>query len=377
MTTTLKSQKDLFQLEEGITYLNCANMSPLLKSVKEAGERAMEERAAPWNLTSHDWFINGEKLRGLAARVFQTSTDNMAIVSSASYGLAIAARNLKDAKREIIILDQQFPSNYYVWENLAREKNLQIVVVYKEVNKTLTQCILDKINSNTGIIAIPNCHWISGIYIDLQQISDAAKTVGAYFVLDLSQSMGVLPTDIEKLRPDFAVTVGYKWMLGPYGIGYMYVSPEWQERGEPLEYSWLPRKGTEDFTKLTDFVDEYRKGARKFDMGEYSHFNLLPMCIAALEQILAWDINSIQAYSRNLNEKLNDFRKSIGLFDETGLTVGHLASIPLSKLDANKLKKNLQEKKVVVSFRGTSIRIAPHLYNDMEDVNRLLSCLIE
>ena len=95
MLTKTNSEKDLFLMEEGITYLNCANMSPMLKSVREAGLQALETRAAPWKLSSQDWFTNAEILRELAAKIFQTHNDNIAIIPSASYGLAVAAKNIK------------------------------------------------------------------------------------------------------------------------------------------------------------------------------------------------------------------------------------------------------------------------------------------
>lgn len=370
------SLKDLFLLDEGLTYLNCANMSPMLKTVKEAGLQAIQTRATPWKISSEDWFTNAEKLRDLASKVFQTSSDNIALVPSVSYGLAVAAKNIKvEAGKEIIVLEQQYPSNYYVWENLAGQQNLEVVTVQKAKGKTLTESILEKISIKTGIIALPNCHWINGTYIDLQRISDASKFTGSYFVLDLSQSLGVLPIDIDKIQPDFAVSVGYKWLLGPYGLGYMYVSKKWQETGEPLEYSWLTKKGSENFANLTNYDTRYRNGARKFDMGEFPQFNLLPMAIAALQQIDSWEIDSVQAEIKRFTNKIIDFKKQGGIYDESALSVGHITSIPLNNLNVDKLKDRLKENSVVISFRGTSIRVSPHLYNDFEDIDRLISCL--
>ena len=322
MTNKLNPQKDLFLIEEGLTYLNCANMSPMLRTVKEAGLQALETRATPWKISSEDWFTNAEKLRILASKVFQTNSNNIALIPSVSYGLAVAAKNFKlNAGREIIVLEQQYPSNYYVWENLASQQNLEIVIVPKAKGKTLTESIVEKISSNTGIIALQNCHWINGTYIDLQQISDASKFVGSYFVLDLSQSLGALPIDIEKIQPDIAVSVGYKWLMGPYGLGYMYVSKKWQEIGEPLEYSWLTKKGSENFANLTNYVAGYRDGARKFDMGEFPQFNLLPMSIAALQQIDNWEIGFVQAEIKKLTDKIINYKKEVGIFDETLLSV--------------------------------------------------------
>jgi selenocysteine lyase/cysteine desulfurase len=376
VTNKLNSPKDLFLIEEGLTYLNCATMSPMLKAVKDAGLQALETRAMPWKISADDWFSNAEKLRTLTAKVFQTNSNNIALIPSVSYGMAVAAKNFKLNKgKEIIVLEHQYPSNYYVWENLARQQNLEIVTVKKIQGKTLTESILEKISSNTAIIALPNCHWITGTYIDLQQISEASQLAGSYFVLDLSQSLGVLPIDIEKIQPDFAVSVGYKWLMGPYGLGYMYVSEKLQNTGEPIEYSWSTKKGSENFANLTNYVSEYRVGSRKFDMGAFPQFNLLPMSIAALLQIDHWEIGSIQDKLKKLTDKINNYKKEIGIFDETSLSVGHISSIPVEKLDINKLKERLQNNNVVVSFRGTSVRVSPHLYNDVEDIDKLLSCL--
>ena len=376
MLTKTNSEKDLFLMEEGITYLNCANMSPMLKSVREAGLQALDTRAAPWKLSSQDWFTNAEILRELAAKIFQTHNDNIAIIPSASYGLAVASKNIKlTAGKEIISLDQQFPSNYYVWQNLASEQNLQIVTIKKGDNNTLTESIIEKINGNTGIIAIPNCHWIDGTLIDLQQISNAAKTVGALLVLDLSQSLGVLPIDIDSIDPDFAVCVGYKWLMGPYSLGYMYVSKKWQHQGEPLEYSWATKKGSDNFNMLTNYVTTYRNGARKFDMGEFPQINLAPMAIAGLMQIVNWKIDCIQTAIQKLTDRIIDYKIKRNIYDHNSLSAGHIVSIPLNNINVHALKERLQNNKVVVSFRGTSIRISPHVYNDVDDINKLLYCL--
>jgi len=369
------TQKELFLLEEGLTYLNCANMSPMLKVVKGAGLQALETRAMPWKIAADDWFTNAEKLRTLIAKVFQTDSNNIALIPSVSYGIAVAAKNFRFNKgKEIIVLEHQYPSNYYAWENVARQYNLEMVIIKKIKGKTLTESILEKISSGTAIIELPNGHLITGNYIDLQQISEASKSAGSYFVLDLSQSLGVLPIDIEKIQPDFAVSVGYKWLMGPYGLGYMYVSEKLQTIGEPLEYSWSTRKGSENFANLTNYVTEFRAGARKFDMGAFPQFNLLPMSIAALQQIDQWEIGSIQTKIKKLTDKINNYKKEIGVVDDTSLSVGHISSIPLENLNIDKLKDRLQNNNVVVSFRGTSVRISPHLYNDVEDIDKLLSC---
>lgn len=363
--------KNLFELDNEIIYLNCSSMSPLLKSVNLAGKKGLKKRLEPWKMTDLDWFGDAEILRNKASRIFQTSEDNIAIIPSASYGLATAAKNLNVKKgKSIIVIEDQFPSNFYVWNELSKRNNLKIITIKKPPDKPLTDSILNALNKNTGIVAVPNCHWTDGTLIDLLKLSEAVKSVNAFLVLDLSQSLGALPINIDKVDPDFAVSVGYKWLLGPYSLGYMYVSPRWH-KGEPLEYNWAVRKGSENFAGLTNYNSEYRSGARKFDMGETAQFNTMQMAITALDQILKWKIEKIQSTIKSLTDIISE-----NISPTTAFRAGHIIGVKIKKNDAASLKKRLKKNKIIVSFRGSSIRISPHLYNDVSDINSLLDCIV-
>jgi selenocysteine lyase/cysteine desulfurase len=366
--------KEYFELDPDVTYLNCANMSPMLKSVREAAYLGLETRAHPWKLTGQSWFTDSEILRAHAAKIYGTSVNNVAFAPSASYGLATAAKNINlEAGKEIIILEKQFPSNVYVWEKLAEQQHLKVITIKKEQGKSFTKSILEKISDRTGAIAIPNCHWMDGALVNLDEIRAKAKSVNAFFILDLSQSLGALPINIEKVDPDYAVSVGYKWLMGPYGFSYQYIAPRWQELWEPLEYSWMTRNKSEDFTTLTQYTSEFRTGARKFDMGEFSQFNTMPMSIAALKQINEWGMDKIQTHTSQLTEIIRKFNASNGM--ETGVNAGHIIAIPFGSRDPDKVKKRLAEKKIVVSYRESVIRISPHLYNTREDIQNLMDTL--
>ncbi|RAW00975.1 aminotransferase class V-fold PLP-dependent enzyme [Pseudochryseolinea flava] len=336
---------DHFELDPSVTYLNCASMSPMLKSVREASMAALELRANPWRMTKDDWFADSEVLRNDVATVFKTTGDNIAFAPSASYGMALAAKNMNfKAGKTIVVLDKQFPSNVYTWEHLVRQYDLKIVRVRKQDDKSLTESILDAIHDQVVLVAIPNCHWMDGSWIDVEKVSQRVKSVHALLVLDLSQSLGALPIDIEKVDPDFAVAAGYKWMLGPYGLGYMYIAPRWQHVWEPLEYSWLPRYKSEDFSKLTDYTELFKNGARKFDCGEYPMLSIRPMAVAAVKQIVSWGVDSIQSYTKSLTLIVNQYNESNGV--ATREHVGHIVGIPFGKRDPNAVKKILSAQKL-------------------------------
>src|SRR5438105_15289383 len=121
-----------------------------------------------------------------------------------------------------------------------------------------------------------------------------------------------MPRDLMRLRPDFVVAVGYKWMLGPFSIGYMYIAEQHRD-GEPLEESWINRAGSDDFAAVADYTDEYFPGARRFDVGQRGNFGLLPMSIVAVEQLLDWGVANIAGALREVTDAISARLASLGL----------------------------------------------------------------
>jgi len=374
---SVRNARDLFEIPQDVTYLNCANMAPQLKLVTQAGMEAVRAKASPWKLSAPEWFSGAETLRGLAAQLFGADIDGMALVPAVSYGIAIASANLPlTSSKSIVLLHQEFPSNVYAWRELARKAGARVVTVERVAGMSWTEAIEEAIDERAGIVAVPQCHWTDGSKLDLERIGERVRRVGAALVVDASQSLGACEFDVQRVQPDFVVAVGYKWLLGPYGLGYLYAAPQWRHSGIPLEWSWLARAGSEDFTRLTDYSDEYRPGARRFDMGEFPQFVVAPMATQALEQILAWGVTEIQEALSTLTEKIAQLATEEGYSvlppeQRCGHMIGirHPAGIPAT------LPAALKEAKVFVSIRGDSIRVAPHLYNDLDDVDRLFEIL--
>jgi selenocysteine lyase/cysteine desulfurase len=379
MSTPITAVRDLFEIPDGITYLNCASMAPQLRGVTEAGLRAVRTKASPWNLSGPEWFSGSEELRALAARVMGTDSDAVALVPAASYGIATAAANLPLTRGQtIVILHQQFPSNVYVWYELAKKNGGRVVVAQGEPGGDWTEALIASIDDDTAIVAVPQCHWTDGSKVDLERVGQRARAVGASLVIDASQSLGASPLSLERVQPDFLTAVGYKWLLGPYGLGYLYVAPKWRESGTPLEQSWIARAGSDDFSRLVDHTDAFRPGARRFDMGESPQFVLAPMAIAALQQVLAWGVERIQQTLSLLTEKIAPLAADIDYAvlpreQRSAHMIGirHARGIPAG------LPQLLHEANVFVSVRGDSIRIAPYLYNDAGDIERLFAVLRE
>jgi selenocysteine lyase/cysteine desulfurase len=374
---TLAPERALFEIPDDVTYLNCASMSPQLRTVTAAGIDAVRAKASPWNLRASDWFTHAEPLRALFARIVNADAESIALVPTASYGLATAAANLPvRAGQSIIVLDREFPSNVYTWRELARRTGASVRTVMCEPGASWTDAIIAALDDDVAIVATPNCHWTDGALIDLERVGVVARTVGAALVVDASQAAGAHPIDVRASQPDFLVAVGYKWLMGPYSLGYLYVAPKWRERGTPLEQTWMARAGAEDFARLVDYSEEFREGARRFDMGEFSQFTLLPMATAALTQVLDWGVERIGREIGVLTARITSEVAPLGCTvpPEAG-RVRHMLGVKRPGGLPDGLAERLAAARVYVSVRGDSIRVSPHLYNDARDVERFVAVL--
>ena len=371
----IPSQRHLFDLPPDIAYLNCAYMAPLMHSVVEAGRRGVQCKARPWELTTPDFFGDPAHARGLFARIVNVGPEDIAIIPAASYGMAVAARNLPlRAGQTIVLLSEQFPSNLYPWRAAAARAGAEIVTV-DAPDGDLNSAVLAAIDERTAIAALPHCRWTDGSLLDLETIGEHVRAAGGALALDLTQSAGALPIDVAKVQPAFAASACYKWLMGPYTLGFLYVHPDYQD-GEPIEYGWSPRAGSEDFARLVDYRDEYAPGARRYDMGEMSNFHLMPMAIAALEQILDWGVENIAETLGARTAAIAERARAIGLGSQSAeLRAGHFLGLRFAEGIPAGLLDTLAREDVYVSVRGSSMRVTPHLYNTDADVDRLFAAL--
>src|SRR5262249_5215412 len=234
--------------------------------------------------------------------------------------------------------------------------------------------LLERVDERTGAVAVPQCHWTDGSVVDLRRVAARAREVGAVLVVDATQSLGAHPFALDEIRPDFLVAASYKWLLGPYSLGFLYVAPHYRE-GRPLEFNWITREGSEDFAGLVAYRDTYQPGARRFDVGEHANFALRRGAGAALRQILAWRVEQIAATLSELTARIESEATRLGLAAvPTERRVGHLIGLRSPAFPAD-LAARLAAAGVYVSLRGNSIRVSPHLYNTPEDVDRLFDVL--
>lgn len=369
-------QRHLFDIPRDVAYLNCAYMSPLMTDAVAAIDRGARMKATPWTLTIPDFYDAVDHARGLFARIVNADAEGVAIVPSASYGIETAAKNLTVGEgRTVVLLADQFPSHVYPWRRKVRDEGGEIVTVAPPPGVPATEAVLAAIDDRCAVAALPNVLWTNGRLIDLAAVRARCDEVGAALVLDLTQSAGAMVTDFAVIRPDFAVVACYKWMLGPYATGFLYAAPDRRD-GEPMEEGWIIREGSRDFAGLTAYTDRYEPGATRYDMGERANFALMPGVVAALEQIVAWDVREVEATLAARNRDLAARLDALGFTTSPEAARGpHFIGAKLPAEAPADLLQRLAAQNVFLSQRADALRVTPHLWNDDEDFDRLSEAL--
>jgi len=372
----IPNQRHLFDLPEGVTFLNCASRAPLLTASKTAGEAGSGRKLQPGTYDTARGPAEADELRGLFAALIGAEAGDIAIVPAASYGISVAACNLPLAKDQtVVVLAEQFPSNVYAWRESAGRAGASVMTVARPQHGSLTRAVLDALDERTAIVALPHCHWADGALLDLETIGRRCRELGAGLVLDVTQSAGVMPLDVKRIQPDFLVAACYKWLLGPYSIGFLYVAPHRQD-GKPIEFNWRGRLGSEDFSALVHYQDAYLPGARRFDVGECANFHTVPAVIAALRQLLDWEVSAIAQTLAARTLGIAERAAALGLESlDAGKRAGHFLGLRFPHGVPDGLLEELKKDRVYLSVRGDSLRVTPHLYNSDADVGRLMHAL--
>lgn len=379
----LKSQKHLFDIPDNITYLNIASQSPAFKAIYKAGIEGLKQKNQPYTITTSDYFEPVVTLKKLFAKLIEADDYNRIVtMPSASYGIATVTNNIKlKTGDEILIIDEQFPSNVYSWQKLAAKYNATLKTISAPKTKTnrtaqWNKAILDAINSKTAVVTMGNIHWSNGALFNLKAIREKSKLHQALLIVDGSQSVGALPFSVKDIQPDALVCAGYKWLFGPYGCAYAYYGPYF-DNGTPIEENWANRLHSEDFAGLTNYEPKYKPLANRYSVGESGNFMYVKMQIAALKQVLEWTPKSIQDYCKTITLEAVNELEALGCYIESpDYRTHHLFGIELpDSLNLDALKNDLTDQHIFVSFRGRFIRISCHVFNTPDDFKPLISCL--
>ncbi len=359
-------------------YLNNAAIGPIPERTRLALEAFNAKRTAPHLLPDRDLFPMLDAARQAAARLIGAEPGEIALMSSTSAGLNVAARALPLAPGDIVLLsDREFPANVYPWLALRRQGVVvEIAPVTPEGFPDEDYLVERLADPRVRALTVSFVQFSNGWKADLARLGSACRANGAWLVVDAIQGLGTAPLDVRELPVDFLACGGQKWLLSPWGSGFLYVRRELVTRLEPTLVGWLAVAATDDFANLLRYDDRLRADARRFELPNAFHDNL--GFAVSLGLLLELGVEAIDAYTRALGEPLLAWARGRGVPIVSPPAGAHRSAIVcLAPPDAEEARRRLRRAGVVCSLREGALRFAPHCYNTLEEVERVVAILDE
>lgn len=376
----LPSQRASFDIPQDVCYLNAAAVGPLPRAVKAAGEVGVARKAQPWAIEPGNAQRQFERARTAAARLINADPDDVALISSVSYGIATAGKVLSMPRgSRVLLLQDDHSSPVLEWLGRAEAQGFSVEVVARPDDGDWTAALLAAIGRQgappVGMASISSVHWADGGAVDLARVAAALKAHDARFVIDATHGAGVMDIDVRTLDPDFLVFPTYKWVLGPYGRAFLYVAKRWQN-GVPIEQAGSQRRSISSERAPYMRDTSYVTNARRYDMGERDHYISLEMASIGMEMVANWGQEAIIERLRMLTDRLAEGLRNSGvLVSDQRVRAPHILSLRFPGGMPGNLIERLEAESVFVSARLGLMRISPHVYNDEADVDRFVAVL--
>ena len=365
-----------FRALDGVTYLNSASIGPIPERARAAMEAFNARRSAPHLLPDSEQFGVLTESRRLAAELLNVTPGEIALATNTSYGLNVAAQALPLARGDTVILsDREFPAIVYPWLQLRdRGVNVEIAPVTPEGWPDEAYLLERAAAPDVRVVAVSLVQFSSGYCVDLARLSAATRASGAWLVVDAIQGVGSVPVDLTQTPVDLLACGGQKWLLSPWGTGFVYVRRELITMLRPPLAGWMAFEGTDDFTHLTDYQTEFRADARRFELitlpyQDFAAFNV------SLAMLLEAGIDRVAEHTRECQRPLLDLaaRGRVRVTSPSGASGS--AIICVSTADSVRDYARLGSAGVIASLREGSIRLSPHLFNTVDELAQVADLL--
>ena len=363
--------------DAGTAYLNHASTGPLPVRTVDAVNAFTTRRGQPWTIPDSELFQTLATARARCARLIGAKPSEIALQTNTSYGINVAARALPFESGDVILtFDREFPANIYPWMALeSRGVSLRRIPCRGEIpDEEALMAALDF--DRVRCVAVSWVQFSSGYRVDLERIGTACRERDIWFVVDAIQGLGALPLDVRRVPIDIMACGAQKWLLGPWGSGFVYVREELARTLEPSAVGWLAVRSSDDFARLVDYDMTWHDDARRFEVvtmpfqdiaGFIASLDLFeevgPARIASRVEALADRIISRAESSPDLTLVSPSARAQ---------RAGVLSVRPR---DVAAASRRLLDARVIHSVREGAIRLAPHFYNTDAEIDRAMDAL--
>src|SRR4051794_16780601 len=368
--------RSLFPVTQHAVYLNHAAVSPPPTVTIQAIASQLKDVSENGSLNFRRWLATKESARGLLAAMLHARPEQVAFMRNTSDGLSTIANGLKWRPGDnLVTFAGEFPSNVYPWLRLRQAYGVEVRMCPEKDCGFDLQAMLELIDERTRIVAVSHIQYASGFRADLQRLGEAARAHNALFVVDVIQGLGVMPVNVEDDLIDAAAGAGHKWLLTPEGIGILYLSDRARDRIYPTLVGWV---SVPDPDAHDNFDQPWRDGALAWETGT-GPTALIYGLEASLRFLSDIGIERISSYLEDLTdylcERLDTTRYDLISSRKKGEKSQIVSIRHRQGLAAIELYAHLKQRDIVTAPRGRGLRIAPHVYNTRDDIDRLLAAL--
>jgi cysteine desulfurase/selenocysteine lyase len=359
-------------------WLNAASMGPLPERARAAVEAYNRRRSDIHSMRGEDFEPVLARARRAGARLIGADEDEIALLPNTSHGLNLAALSLPlEAGRRVVLSDREFPANVYPWMGLELLRGARVDVIPADAQGDPDEArLLEEVaRGDVGILAVSAVQFTSGWVADLEALGRACRAQGTWLVVDGIQAVGQMPLDVHAAGVDVLATGCHKWLCSPFGTGFTYVRREVVERMEPRVVGWTAMAASADLERVLDYDFAWIPGARRFEVATQPWQDYAGMAQSA-ELMLEAGPERIRAHVLALLEPLAAWlaEREIPVLrhPRPERRSGIFAFVPP---DAAGAFRALQRAGVGCVLREGAVRLSPHLYNQPEDIGRVMDVL--
>jgi cysteine desulfurase / selenocysteine lyase len=367
-----------FELDDSSIWLNTAHQGRLPRRAALAVAEAVRWKQHPQLLSTPQRFSEvPTRLRRALAQVLGAREDDVVLANSASYGLHLVANGLELGQGdEVVVPANDFPSDILPWLSL-RDRGVRVRMVQPKAEVLTPDEVAAALTPRTRVVCLTWVHSFSGQVVDLAGVGRACRGRGVWLVVNGSQAVGAMPLEVGRLPVDAMVSVGFKWLCGPYGTGVCWLRPELFEALRPTKLYWLSALTADDLAAPSLDLEAItpRRTGRLDVFGTASFFNHVPFT-AALDLLLELGLDEVAAYVDRLVVRLvaGIDRTRFRLVSSEEVRSPLVVVEPLREA-SGELYERLAAAGVHVAHRRGRIRISPHLYNTADEIDRTLELL--
>ncbi|MFV1996429.1 MAG: aminotransferase class V-fold PLP-dependent enzyme [Acidiferrobacterales bacterium] len=353
-----------FPIEHGLIYLNHAAIAPWPQRTADAVNRFAHECLTAGSRHYTSWLDTETELRQRVADLINApSADNIAFLKNTSEGLSVVAHGFPWKPGDnVVISDEEFPSNRMVWQSLERY-NVEVRQVSLGSDKSPEDALLNAVDTRTRILSISAVQYASGLRMDLHRLGEECRKRGIALCVDAIQAVGAIRQDIQEAHIDFLIADAHKWMLAPEGIAVFYCSDAWREQLVLHQYGWHM---IEDQFNFEPHVWAPAKSARRFECGSNNMMGIhaLNASLSLFQEIGMDEVEKKVLANANHIIDLVQQRQELELItDSSPGRVAGIVTFRHRQKPADVVFDNLQKKGVMCALRGGGIRFSPHCYN--------------